>query len=149
MLGENEWTLEMAHELDPYDPPRKTRSRLRKVASRLLTTPWTELTSREMDFRDGLIYLSPNGMRYFLPALLRWRIEEHPDDCEQPEVHHSVLVALDSGPGEKRFRRLDARQRACVVRFLEFLIDFATQEIEEWERVDWALEKWACGMEKS
>lgn len=78
---------------------------------------------------DPICFISPDGFAYFLPALVRLVLEESASDAEW-FGNQFFWHLISDGPGNARLRHCSQVQRDAVARFISYLIETRSDQIE-------------------
>jgi len=79
---------------------------------------------------DPLCFSSADGLRYYLPALIRLTLDTM-DNPQETYLDQMLFHLVYDGPGNRLFSACSREQRDFVADFLEYLVEKYSSQIDE------------------
>jgi hypothetical protein len=121
------------------------------VAQLETTDDWALIPESELRC-EYLAFLDPEGLRYYLPALLLWLLDHYNDlrarddrEVEMTVIGTMAQIAPYSDSGGRRFDQFDSftdEQRTVVAWYVEALPRFVDLDWEDAARVERSLDQY-------
>ena len=110
-------TMRVARAIDDYI----TEDEFADLRKKEIETKWQDIPDSDIEFYDDILtYLSPIGMRYYLPRYMTWSLHNFKNsDLAIPDY---VIFRLNNSTPEE-WDLFDKNQRSACIEFLKFCAD--------------------------
>ena len=118
-------SLDDTYDIDMYREPRPTNRR---------HVSWQDISEEELFEHGGcggMSFMDAEGMRFYMPRYLLVELEGL---TVVGDNDTSLMFHLSYGPEDPRFALLTKVQRACLVRFIAFMLPYHAESCSEKER---------------
>jgi hypothetical protein len=109
-----------------------------------ISDDWTRVPESEL-LRDNIAHLDPDGLRYYLPALMLWLLDHHDDDDRTGDGAEMTAIgtisALTGNVAQDMDDSFTPEQRTAIASYLEAIPRLVNLPQEDAARVAGSLDR--------